>query len=343
MLCTENKKAMNILKVTCVLALIIFGGWGCAQNQDIAKTTSQNIAQDTYALFSVNVQDFSYPEKSAETVRKIIDIHEKYHVPVDIYLTSTMVDLYEKDHPELLQKIKESSWAAAAYHIRPPYPYHAQAFDGIGLSALPKSEQYQTIMKYETHGIDLATGETTEAPGGYAHLKEIMGYAPYVVGIASDPEIAGVVGSVYKNLGAQFAVAHSDNNIANLGDERYGLLARPEHVDLRLFEHLEEDAKALIDQSFIDAKQKKGGEAPWFVGIKVHDNDFFAEDSAWVTVYLAKGARKGPPYNTSLTSSLISPEQSAELWSLYEQTVAYVADHYQSINAPGLKKLLESK
>ncbi len=45
------------------------------------------------------------------------------------------------------------------------------------------------------------------------------------------------------------------------------------------------------------------GRPPFVAGIKMHDNDFFAEDSAWTTVYLAKGARQGPPWNTALKSA----------------------------------------
>ena len=40
-----------------------------------------------WLTFTLNVQDFAYPDRSAATVDRVITLHEQYKVPVDIYLT----------------------------------------------------------------------------------------------------------------------------------------------------------------------------------------------------------------------------------------------------------------
>ena len=57
-----------------------------------AVATPANV--NDYAIFSINVQDFSYPAQSAAVLDKIISLHEKYNLPVDIYLTDVMAKIY---------------------------------------------------------------------------------------------------------------------------------------------------------------------------------------------------------------------------------------------------------
>lgn len=40
------------------------------------------------------MQDFSYPAQLAVVLDKIISLHEKYNLPVDIYLTDVMAKIY---------------------------------------------------------------------------------------------------------------------------------------------------------------------------------------------------------------------------------------------------------
>ncbi len=98
-------------------------------------------AKQDNVIFSINVQDFSYPDKSIATVYRILDLHERYGVPVDVYLTTTMTDLFEHQAPDLLQRLRASSRAAVSYHVRPPKPYYT-GFDWAGLGAQNAQEQY---------------------------------------------------------------------------------------------------------------------------------------------------------------------------------------------------------
>lgn len=299
-------------------------------------TPSGNV--NDYALFSINTQDFAYPELSIATIRRILDIHERYGVPVDIYLDTMLTDFYEQLAPDLLQRLKTSANASVSYHIRPPKPYYTN-YDWAGLGAKSAQEQYQTVLNYETHGLDLRTGLPTSAKGGYQKLGELLGFMPWVAAMQPDASVGQAVSDVFKDLGARFFIQHE--RVINLGDKQNGVYLRPEHYDLRLFQTVGQDVATVIENALASAHAATGARAPYFVGVKMHDNDFFAEDSAWVTVYV-NGPRR-PPFDTSRKSPLLSAAQQQAVWQHYEAAVAYVAAQSQRLgttNAPRLWQTL---
>lgn len=280
-------------------------------------------ASQVYNFFALNTQDFAYPQQSADLVWRVIDLHESLDVPIDISLTTTMVDLYEAQYMDLLRRLFTSHVVCLGYHGRPPLPYHSD-YDWLGMSGMSSGQQRSTIHTYETHGLDLVTGQPTLAAGGYAKLVSLAGYAPPSVGnLVEGATLQASADAVLAELGAQFGVVHG--RAANLGDRRNELYVRPEHYDLKLFQQVGQSAATVLDEAIATAPSSDGGRAPFVVGIKMHDNDFFAEDSAWTTVYLAKGARQGPPWNTALKSALLSAAAQQEMWDLYESTVRYAA------------------
>lgn len=317
--------------IVTLLALLLFAAVAVAQPVRAGATEGAD-ATTGYVMFAINVQDFSYPEMSIATVRRILDIHDAYQVPVDVYLTTTMVDVFAADAPDILERLATSEIASASYHVRPPSPYYTD-YDWAGLGALPRSEQEAAVVAYETHGLDLVTGEPTDAPGGYAGLAGRVGYAPYVVGDQSDGALAPAVDSAFRQLGARFLVQHG--RATNLGDSRNGLRLRPEHFDLLLFQHVGEKPKKLLKSALAEAQAAEGAIAPYFIGIKMHDNDFFAEDSAWVTNYLM-GPRR-PPFDPTRKSPLLSEADQAAVWATYEKMVRFVGRKraaYAPVNAP---------
>ena len=284
-----------------------------------------------YSIFSINVQDFSYPEKSIATVNRILDIHEKHAIPVDLYLTTTMIDLFEQLSPALVQRLKTSPVVSVSYHVRPPKPYYTK-FDWAGLGTKSTAEQYSTIMNYETHGLDLVTGLPTAASGGYQKLKEVLGIAPWAATAQADGGLAQQAALVFKALGARFRVIHG--TASNLGDKQDGTYVRPEHYDLLLFQTVGQEVRTVVENGITQARQAAGAKAPYFVGIKMHDNDFFAVDSAWVTVYVNSSRR--PPFNTSKKSALLSDAEQQAVWQHYESTVGYVASQRSRLTSVGL-------
>jgi hypothetical protein len=292
-----------------------------------------------FITFSINTQDFAYPELSAATLNRLLDLHERLQVPVDVFLTTWMVDLYERDFPQLLGRLTNSPVVALSYHTRPPLPYRT-GFDWQSLSNRSTAEVIAVVQDYETHGLDLVTGQPTAAPGGYTKLAALAGYAPFLVGVESDAAIAAAVTGVFRDYGARFQVNHG--RALNLGATRLGLRQKPEHEDLRLFEKTNQEPARIIADAFAraHATATNGGAAPWFVGVKMHDNDFFAQDSAWLTTYLH---RLSPPWNLSRKSALLDAAGAAEMWRLYEGVLNYVATNrttFQPVNARGLLALL---
>jgi hypothetical protein len=292
---------------------------------------------ERYVLFTVNTQEFVYSEQSAETLNRILDIHETYDVPVDVYLTEDILRTYEEMAPDLIERLKTSPMVAVSYHYRAPHPYHSSGYDFLGLDAMSTDELYETLLDYQEHATDPETGATTEEEGGYQHVKDVMGYAPVVVGMAADKKVSDTLGEIYKEKGSTFVVAHGDTY--QLGEERYGLFLRPEDLAVILSEYYEQEAA-----TFIPALWGAQGDSG-FMNIKVHDNDFIADQSAWVSIY----SKQKPPYHLERGTEdreLLSTEDSEAVWALYESCVQYVSEHasqYQAINAFDLQKMLPTQ
>jgi hypothetical protein len=295
-------------------------------------------ASSLYATVSLNTQDFAYPDLSAALVSRVLDLHDTLDVPLDVYLTTTMVDVFESGWPDVLERLRLSRVATACYHDRPPMPYHT-GYDWLGVSRMSSAEQYDLIEQYETHGLDLATGRPTEAEGGYAKLTRLMGAPPRAVGILADgATLQASADTVFRDMGATFGVVHG--RAANLGETRNGLLARPEHYDLKLFERVRESAGTVLNEAIASARTAAGGRPPYFVGVKMHDNDFFATQSAWTTVYLAPGARRGPPWNPALKAPLLDDAARAEMWRTYEAMIRELAARRSQISVVNMQQVL---
>jgi len=208
-----------------------------------------------------------------------------------------------------------------SYHVRPPTPYHENTrwWDAGSLSP---TERTAAVTSIESHGLDPVSGASTSAPGGYGYLKQLIGYAPFSVGTGTAPgAMESTVEEVFSGLGATFFVVHYRTN--NVGDRRDGRRVRPEHIGLKLFESVGNDPVPVLERAIAEAKAKTGARAPYIVGVKMHDNDFFAEKSAWTTVYLPASRR--PPFDTTLKSPLLSQTARDAMWTLYRTTVEYVA------------------
>ena len=289
-----------------------------------------------YAIFSINVQDFSYPEQSAAVLDRIITLHETYNVPVDIYLTDVMAQIYAEQFPQLLERLKTSPVVAISYHYRAPRPY-ANNYDWLGLRTMSADELYQTVLRYETHAVDLVTGQTTDATGGYQYVASLIGYPPYAASsLSSEAEVDTVLMRVFKELGAQMTVVHG--RALNLGDTKKGLYIRPEHYDYMLFQNVGADPAASFENALNEAHNSQGI-APYFVGVKMHDNDFFSTQSAWLTVYVDGGKR--PNWNPNFKSPLLSQAEQDAMWAMYEQTVIYVASQNNRIGIVNLPMVLD--
>ena len=76
------------------------------------------------------------------------------------------------------------------------------------------------------------------------------------------------VDRVFADLGGRMRVVHG--RVVNLGESRDGLYSRPEHVDLKLYEHVGEEPNAILESALTEAHATEGAVAPFFVGVKMH-------------------------------------------------------------------------
>ncbi len=298
----------------------------------------------TYVAFVLNTHDWVFPEDSAASLNKVIDIHEQYQVPVDIYLTDPMVQLYVNSYPDLIERLKTSPYVAVSYHTRPPSPY-ASSFDFLHLDQMSEEDRYDTIYEYETHAMDLSTGETTSAPGGYAYLKELMGYAPYVVSSLSSPSVQATVNEVWKNMGARFTLVHGTET--TLGDEKNGLYLRPETVEVKGYEQAGKSSAEEVVMAAMGEIVDPSKDA--FINIKWHEDNYYASGTPWNNVYFEDGDAHGgafltPPWDTSVgvpTTKRKTVVQVASQWQLYEDLVKYASEHADTLTAINAKDLVE--
>lgn len=272
-----------------------------------------------WLTFTLNVQDFAYPDRSAATVDRVITLHEQYKVPVDIYLTDNALATFEASYPALVTRLRTSAYVGLNYHIRPPKPYYT-GYDWAGLSAQSGSDQLTSIRNYESHVTDLVTGLPTSATGGFTRLKQLTGSNAVIAAFQADAALYPSVSQVFRELGASMGISHSAPYI-NLGTQNLAMNVRPEHYDLLLFQSPGQSATSLIEAGFTAAHSTSGAASPFVVGVKMHDNDFFAQASAWTTTYI--NAPRRPSWSLSTLAPLKTDADMQAQWTLYEGAVAW--------------------
>ncbi len=142
-----------------------------------------------WLTFTLNVQDFAYPDRSAATVDRVITLHEQYKVPVDIYLTDNALATFESGYTALMTRLQASPYVALNYHIRPPKPYD-HGYDWAGLTSMSASDQVSRVLNYESHVTDLITGQPGSSTGGFKRLKEITGSHPVIAAFQPDARLS---------------------------------------------------------------------------------------------------------------------------------------------------------
>lgn len=288
--------------------------------------------------FSLNWQDFAYPDKSIAELGALLNHHEAQRVPVDVFLTTWQTDLIESLAPDLLGRLQSSAWVSMAYHVRPPKPY-ASDYDWF-TSTYGRSMSAADIQTYEEHGLDLTSGEPTGSSGGFAKLTNLMGYAPRVVGAGSSGTVAAIVHQYFAGAGAAMLVEHS-NNAINFGEMLDGMYLRPESYDWKLIETYRGDSGSVwtIDEALARAHASTGNQTPWFVGVKLHDNDLFSEQSAWSYVYLPLTLPR-TSWNPSAKPAELSETTRSSRRSFYLSLVTDAASRRSSMNVVNVRDTL---
>ncbi len=298
-----------------------------------------------YVEFVLNTHDWVFFDDSIATVNKVIDLHEKYKLPVEVYLTDPIIRTYVSKSPAFVERLKTSPVVSISHHVRPPAPYYS-GYDWYGLDKLTDSALKTLLTSYEEHAIDLTTGLPNAAEaGGYEFMKKTIGYAPYVVTMSAGAgKVATTLAEIYKSKGALFTGRHSDKGTA-WGETSNGLLMRPETAEVKAYE--EKDDVDFETKILGPAMATVGTTRPAFVNLKWHEDNFYTSGTPWGNVYYADAkakTMKPPPYDTSAYEPVEkkTATQKATQWKRYETALQYMVAHtdtYRVISIRDLKTL----
>lgn len=334
------------LSALCFVGLLNCGTDGQNAVPDMGNmNTGPATFTDTVSMFHLNVQDYGYLADSAEIVGRVIDLFETNGLRLDVYLTTWMVDEYQAKYPALLQRILTHPNISVSYHTRPPKPYRASftdrnGQDWYGLYAMDAQKQYDEIKLFESFGVDLVSGQRTASEGGFVKLTRLYGRAPYVGGIEADSQaVQAATDRVFKDLGLTFVVAHG--RVAYEGDLRNGIRMKPEVIDAKIFNSdpmLDGDTCVALGngRDIYDCEMARcasSAKRPCTVALKMHDNDFFADASWWLTVY----NKTAPPWDPNRRAAKLSDSAKAAMWTRYEQIVHRAAEMQSTYATVGAK------
>jgi hypothetical protein len=304
-----------------------------------------------YLQMVINVHETVHVDESAATLLRAIDLFEKYRVAGDFYLTGPMVRLYSEQQPGVLDRLRDSRMAIS-YHVRPPHPLYT-GFDQR-LKGLSDTQLRQTLLDYETYGLDLATGDLNRDEwGGYTYVAQELERNPVVVTAPDgDTRIKNAALEVYRSLGAKMAVFFHETGTKpeQPFEYRNGLLARPSDFSITRWStgtltpngsdkdpfwwnmlmgaHATEYNPAAYLQAQVGAWTYS---RPAFVTSLIHENNFSRSGpEAWTARYYADADKTkplSPPFdmNAPGLSKLRSQAEQEAIWAAYEVMVAYAA------------------
>ncbi len=321
-----------------------------------------------YLTFVVNVHDWVHHDQSAATLLRLVDLFERYGVRGDFYLTAPVTRAYATEHPEVIQRLRDSGMTLS-YHVRAPHPLVAGF--GARLAGLSPDALRVTLLDYETYALDLTTGDLDRTrPGGYAYVAQVFGRPPVVASAgAGEPQVARTARQVYASLGARMTVLYHEagSPLADPWQQVDGLWVRPvdfsvTRVDLgegrqnfwwNLLRgpHAATAAPVSLLQAGLARWEAQAPPRPPFVLAHIHENNFYRSGSvAWGSFYYAIDAHGNkttpltPPFDLDAADPS-TPRPAAEqeaIWAAYEDLVAWAAAHLCVVTSEDLVPLAEA-
>ena len=295
-----------------------------------------------YMTFAVNTHDTGHVSQSADTLKHAIDIFEKYGVRGDFYLTAPMVELYAKQRPDVIERLKNNKMTIS-YHVRPPHPLYS-GFDSR-LKNLDDKTLATTLRDYETYRLDPATGGLDKTqPGGYSYVAKAFGRNPVVVSMQTDERRLRVAASkVFLDLGAKMTILyHEDGTDLNKPlVQDNGLWVRPSDFSVTRWgandsfwwnmlttpKAAEFNPTSYLKTKLSDWKAPR----PPFVTALIHENNFvYSGAESWTLIYFSdtqKTKTLSPPFNLNApdSSKLRSQNEQDLIWKAYDDLVGYAA------------------
>lgn len=299
-----------------------------------------------YMTFAVNTHDTGHVSQSADTLKHAMDIFEKYGVRGDFYLTAPMVELYVKQRPDVIERLKNSKMTIS-YHVRPPHPLYT-GFDSR-LKNLDDKTLAATLRDYETYRLDPATGDLDKTqPGGYSYVAKTFGRNPVVVSMQTDErKLRAAASKVYLDLGAKMTILYheegTDLNKPLVQDN--GLWVRPSDFSVTRWTPAGGNnetfwwnmlttpkAAEFNPTSYLKTKLSTWkASRPPFVTALIHENNFvYSGAESWTLIYFSdtqKTKTLTPPFNLNApdSSKLRSQSEQDLIWKAYDELVGYAA------------------
>lgn len=309
-------------------------------------------APKAYVTFVINVQNFRYLDGSANVVKTLCGIFQKYGVKGDFYLTGNMVQKYRASRNDTIEALKSQG---ICYHVRPPHPYY-NLFDSRYQSVKDSPSTLSSrIEEFESYAQNLSTGELNkDNPGGFKLVKATFGRAPACVAAPQDDAtIKEAACAWYRSQGAKGVVwFHGEQPMDNL-IKKHDLVVRPCDVVVdswavnksgdgmlwwNRFEKGEPNNEAGYPHKYMQSRVSTFGRGrpPYIVSL-IHDDNFQRRGpDAWVNSFwtdTSKSKSKSPPYDLNATdpSSRRSDEEQARILKAYERMVEYCAENYRVV------------
>ncbi len=322
---------------------------------------TSNVHCAAYMTFAINTHDIRYVSNSADTILRLIGIFEKYNARGDFYLTAPIVEMYSKQRPDVIERLKKSQMTIS-YHVRPPHPAYP-GFDAR-LKTLDDKTLEQTLRDYEMYRLDLTTGNLDKTqPGGYAYVAQMLGRKPVVASPqAGDARIRKAMLKIYAEMGARMLVAYHEEgtDIANPFVFEQGLLQRPS--DFSVTRWGEPGPNAKNDKGVFwwnMLTTPKAAEynptnylqmqlAAWkatrvpFVTSLIHEDNYYRSGSPWHSFFYDDNDKpKSPPYNlnTPDDSRARNQEQMGAIWKAYEELVVYATKNTCVVTSEDIVKM----
>lgn len=321
-------------------------------------------APEGYMTFAVNVHDWVHPDESAATLGRLVDIFERHGVRGDFYFTPEIARELAEHHPEVVDRLRLSGMTIS-YHVRPPHPLYA-GFDQR-LRGLDAASLRATLEDYETHAVDLATGDLDrDRAGGYRYVADVFGRQPVVASApTSDPALRAAAQKLYRDLGARATVTYHETGTDPDRPFEYanGLLVRPSDFSVTRVTPVNGSDNFWWNYMHApDAEQYRPlrllelGMAEWrgsgasrlpFVTALIHENNFVRRGpEGWTSIYYEiENGKRGdplpPPWNLEAPDpSQVRPAAEQEaIWAAYEELVAYAAAHLEVVTSEDLVRL----
>ncbi|MGV8040253.1 MAG: hypothetical protein AB2L07_09300 [Thermoanaerobaculaceae bacterium] len=325
---------------------------------------ADDTAPEGYITFALNVHDWVHPAESAATLGRLVDIFERHGVRGDFYFTPEIARELAEHHPEVVDRLRLSGMTIS-YHVRPPHPLYA-GFDQR-LRGLDAASLRATLEDYETHAVDLATGDLDrDRAGGYRFVADVFGRQPVVASApTSDPALRGAAQKLYRDLGARATVTYHETGTDPDRPFEYanGLLVRPSDFSVTRVTPVNGSDNFWWNYMHApDAEQYRPlrllelGMAEWrgsgasrlpFVTVLIHENNFVRRGpEGWTSVYYEiENGKRGdplpPPWNLEAPDpSQVRPAAEQEaIWAAYEELVAYAAAHLEVVTSEDLVRL----